>query len=76
TMTQAEIDKLYTKPIVFSSKQYTFNLELPVDSIDCYRWFLISPDYDYIYDDSYSDESVDIQNSKWGGLDNFKLILS
>ncbi|EKM85282.1 hypothetical protein B341_08511 [Francisella tularensis subsp. tularensis 70102010] len=30
-MTQAEIDKLYTKPIVLSSKQYTFNVELPVD---------------------------------------------
>ncbi|ABK89188.1 hypothetical protein [Francisella tularensis] len=76
TMTQAEIDKLYTKPIVLSSKQYTFNVELPVDSIDGYRWFLISPDYDYIDDDSYSHESVDIQNSKWGGMDNFKLKLT
>lgn len=75
-MTQAEIDKIYTKPIVLDSKQYTFNIELPVDSIDGYRWFLIPPDYDYVDDTGYTHESVDIENSKWGGMDNFKLKLT
>ncbi|APC90996.1 hypothetical protein BBG19_0258 [Francisella sp. MA067296] len=75
-MTQAEIDKIYTKPIALNSKQYTFNIELPVDSIDGYRWFLIPPDYDYVVDDSFSHKSVDIDKSKWGGMDNFKLKLT
>nr|WP_224732629.1 protease inhibitor I42 family protein [Francisella sp. SYW-9] len=75
-MTQSEIDKLYTKPIVLDEKHYTFNVELPVDSTDGYRWFLVPPDYDYVDDVGYSHESVDIENSKWGGMDNFKLKLT
>lgn len=75
-MTQVDIDKIYTKPIVLDAKHYTFNVELPVDSTDGYRWFLIPPDYDYIDDSGYSHESVDVENSKWGGMDNFKLKLT
>lgn len=75
-MTQEDIDKIYTKPIVLDAKHYTFNIELPVDSTDGYRWFLIPPDHDYIDDSGYSHESVDVENSKWGGMDNFKLKLT
>jgi hypothetical protein len=75
-MTQQDLDSLYTKPIVLDNKHYTFDIELPVDSTDGYRWFLIPPDYDYIDDGGYTHESVDIKNSKWGGMDNFKLKLT
>ncbi|WP_041263578.1 hypothetical protein [Francisella salina] len=75
-MTQADIEKIYTKPIVLDSRHYTFNVELPVDSIDGYRWFLIPPDYDYIDDSGYTHESVNVEKSKWAGMDNFKLKLT
>lgn len=75
-MTQADVDKLDIKPIVLDKKHYTFDVELPVDSTDGYRWFLIPPDYDYINDVRYDHESVDVENSKWGGTDNFKLKLT
>ncbi|MFT4694168.1 MAG: putative secreted protein [Francisella sp.] len=75
-MSQAEIDKIYTKPIMLDAKHSTFNIELPVDSTDGYRWFLVAPDYDYIDDGGYTHKSVDTENSKWGGMDEFKLKLT
>lgn len=71
-MSQSDVDGLYTKPIVLSKKQRTFNIELPVDSTDGYRWFLISPEYGYINAVKFEHESIDVENSKWGGVDKFK----
>ncbi len=71
-MSQAEIDKIYTKPIMLDAKHSTFNIELPVDSTDGYRWFLVSPEYGYINAVKFTHESVDVENSKWGGVDKFK----
>ncbi|MED7819948.1 MULTISPECIES: hypothetical protein [unclassified Francisella] len=75
-MTQSEIDKLYTKAVVLDEKHYTFDIKLPVDSTDGYRWFIIPSDYDYIDDVGYTHESVNIESSQWGGMDNFKLKLT
>jgi len=72
SMSQADIDKILTKPIVLSEKQSTFNIELPVDSTDGYRWFLVSPEYGYVNAVKFTHESIDIENSKWGGVDKFK----
>lgn len=72
SMTQTDIDSLYVKPIVLSKKQHTFNIALPVDSTNGYKWFLVSPEYGYINAVSFKHESVDIENSKWGGVDHFK----
>jgi predicted secreted protein len=71
-MFQADVDKIYTKPIMLGEKQGTFNIELPVDSTDGYRWFLVSPEYGYINAVKFTHESVDVENSKWGGVDKFK----
>ncbi len=71
-MTQKDIDKLYADPIIVGAKQRTININLPVDSTDGYRWFLNSPNYDYIRSTKFSHDSVDVDNSKWGGMDNFK----
>jgi hypothetical protein len=71
-MSQSDIDKIYTKPIMLGKKQSTFNIELPVDSTDGYRWFLVSPEYGYINAVKFEHESVDVENSKWGGIDKFK----
>ena len=71
-MSQADVDKLYTKPIMLGAKQGTFNVELPVDSTDGYMWFLVSPEYGYINAVKFTHESVDVENSKWGGVDKFK----
>ena len=71
-MSQADVDKLYTKPIMLGAKQGTFNVELPVDSTDGYMWFLVSPQYGYINAVKFTHESVDVENSKWGGVDKFK----
>jgi predicted secreted protein len=71
-MYQADVDKIYTKPIMLGEKQGTFNIELPVDSTDGYRWFLVSPEYGYINAVKFTHESVDVENSKWGGVDKFK----
>ena len=57
---------------MLSKKQRTFNIELPVDSTDGYRWFLISPEYGYVNAVKFEHESVDVENSKWGGMDKFK----
>nr|WP_255321723.1 protease inhibitor I42 family protein [Francisella halioticida] len=75
-MTQSEVDKLHIKLIALDEKHHTFNVELPVDSTDGYRWFLVPPDYDYVDDVGYTHKSADIENSKWGGMDNFKLELT
>ena len=71
-MSQVDIDKIYTKPIMLGAKQATFNIELPVDSTDGYRWFLVSPEYGYVNAVKFEHESVDVENSKWGGVDKFK----
>ena len=71
-MFQADVDKIYTKPIMLGEKQGTFNIELPVDSTDGYRWFLVSPEYGYINAVKFTHESVNVENSKWGGVDQFK----
>ena len=71
-MSQADVDNVYTKPIMLSAKQGTFNIELPVDSTDGYRWFLVSPEYGYVNAIKFTHESVNIENSKWGGVDKFK----
>ena len=71
-MSQFDVDKMYTKPILLSAKQSTFNIELPVDSTDGYRWFLVSPEYGYVNAVKFTHESVDVENSKWGGVDKFK----
>ncbi len=71
-MSQVDVDKIYNKPILISKKQKTFNIELPVDSTDGYRWFLVSPEYGYVNAIKFDHESVDIENSKWGGVDKFK----
>lgn len=71
-MTQSDVDKIYSKPIMLSTKQRTFNIELPVDSIAGYRWFLVSPEYGYINTIRFEHESVDLKSSKWGGVDKFK----
>ena len=72
SMTQKDLDKLYVNPIIVGAKQRTININLPVDSTDGYRWFLNSPNYDYIRSTKFSHDSVDVDNSKWGGMDNFK----
>ena len=72
-MTQKNIDSIYTKPIFLDGNHKTINIALPVDSTDGYRWFLVSPDYDYIRPVSYEHESANIEKSKYGGLDSFKL---
>ena len=71
-MLQTDVDKIYTKPIILSAKQGTFNIELPVDSTEGYRWFLVSPEYGYVNAVKFAHESLDFENSKWGGVDNFK----
>lgn len=71
-MTQSDLKDLYNKPILLTEKQHTFNIHLPVDSTDGYKWFLVSPEYGYINAISFKHESVDIENSKWGGVDHFK----
>ncbi|GAB4222058.1 MAG: hypothetical protein Kow0076_2280 [Francisella sp.] len=75
-MSQDDIDKLYTRPIVLDGKHYTFDIELPVDSIDGYRWFLSAPDYDFVDDEKYIHSSANVEKSKWGGMDHFKLKLT
>ena len=75
-MTQADIEKIYARPIVLDSRHYTFNVELPVHSIYGHRWFPIPLDYDYIDDSSYSHDSVNVEKLKWAGMDNFKLKLT
>ena len=72
-MTQADIDVIYTKPIVVEGKKSTLTIELPVDSTNGYMWFFVPDNYDYIRATNFNHESVDIENSKWGGMDNFKL---
>ena len=57
---------------MLDAKHSTFNIELPVDSTDGYRWFLVSPEYGYINAVKFTHESVDVENSKWGGVDKFK----
>ncbi|MBK2027732.1 hypothetical protein IB642_00360 [Allofrancisella guangzhouensis] len=74
-MTQDVVDKVYTKPIVLGDKQKTISISLLVDSTDGYRWFLVSPDYDYIRSVSFAHKSVDVENSKYGSTDNFKFRL-
>ncbi|QIV95058.1 hypothetical protein [Allofrancisella frigidaquae] len=74
-MTQEAVDKVYTKPIVLEDKQKIINISLPVDSTDGYRWFLVSPDYDYIRAVSFVHKSVDMKNSEYGSTDNFKFRL-
>jgi predicted secreted protein len=71
-MSQVDVDKIYTKPIMLRAKQGTFNIELPVDSTDGYRWFLVSPEYGYVNAVKFEHESVNVENSKWGGVDKFK----
>ena len=72
-MTQDDIDQIYTAPIILGEKQATINIDLPVDSIAGYRWFLLSPNYDYIRAVQYQHQSANIDNSKYGGMDEFKL---
>lgn len=71
-MSQVDVDKIYAKPIMLRAKQGTFNIELPVDSTDGYRWFLVSPEYGYVNAVKFEHESVNVENSKWGGVDKFK----
>ncbi|AXA33273.1 hypothetical protein [Francisella adeliensis] len=72
SMTQKDFKGVYADPIVLSEKQHTFNIDLPVDSTEGYKWFLVSPEYGYVNAISFKHDSIDVENSKWGGVDHFK----
>ena len=72
-MTQHDVDNLYVTPITIEGSAATVNIELPVDSISGYRWFLVDYNYDYIKGVSFEHESHAVDKSKWGGLDIFKM---
>lgn len=74
-MSQVDVDKLYTKPIILDKNHSTFNINLPVDSTDGYRWFLVSPEYGYVNAVKFEHESVAVEDSKWGGWINLNSLL-
>ncbi|APC96781.1 hypothetical protein [Francisella frigiditurris] len=72
-MKQSDLEDVYSKPIVIEGNKATINIELPVDSISGYRWFLTEYNYDYIKAVSYQHESINVEKSKYGSLDSFKM---
>jgi hypothetical protein len=72
-MSQKDVDSLYITPITIEGTAATVNIELPVDSISGYGWFLVDYNYDYIKGVSFEHESHAVEKSKWGGLDIFKM---
>ncbi len=72
-MSQADVENLYTTPITVEGSAATINIELPVDSLSGYRWFLADYSYDFVRPVSFEHENAAVKKSQWGGLDKFKM---